>query len=386
MKVLVINDNLMKEHPFGKLLIEDLLKTGFEIELATADEIFNKPTYDFTMSMIHFRRRRKKLRRFEHFTLVKYFLKVDYLFSKLVDRYFWRKIAHLKAIFKILQSDADVVIAARANVTIAVFLYRIKNYNKKIKYLYLPYEIYGKQTIKSSRMLRFFERFCIKHIFEYIVTQSNLRAEYYREINRNLIIVVSRNFKKVNSSYSKEVQLTSKINLIYLGLIQNGRSLDILIRSLSFLPSKYVLTFVGPIRDGWIDDNKHLLELYGAQGRFEIKKEVPENEISELFTRFKFGLISYDDSCLNNRLCCPAKLTDYLHSGLSVIAPNLPGMQELASLNSDIHLFDYASPESLAKVILKVDSASRTRQEIIRDAQILSWESEFKKIFDNLMH
>ena len=40
MKVLLLNDNLMKEHPFGKLLIEDLLKTGFEIALATADEIF----------------------------------------------------------------------------------------------------------------------------------------------------------------------------------------------------------------------------------------------------------------------------------------------------------------------------------------------------------
>jgi glycosyltransferase involved in cell wall biosynthesis len=385
MKVLLLNDNLMKEHPFGKLLIEDLLKTGFEIALATADEIFEKPTYDFTRSMIYFRRRRKKLLRFKHFTLVKYFLKIDYLFSKLVDRYFWRKIAHLKAILKILQSDADVVIAARANVISAVFLYRLKNYNKKIKYVYLPYEIYGKQTVKSSWMLRFFERFCIKYVFEYIITQSNLRAEYYREINRNLIIIVARNFKRVNYSYFKEMQLTSKIDLIYLGLIQNGRSLDTLIRSLSFLPSQYVLTFVGPIRDSWVDDNKNLLELYGAQGRFELKKEVPEKEIGELFTRFKLGLISYDDSCLNNRLCCPAKLTDYLHSGLTVVAPNLPGMKELATLNSDIHLFNYASPESLANVILKIDLESRTRQEIIRDAQILSWESEFKKIFDSLM-
>ena len=84
-------------------------------------------------------------------------------------------------------------------------------------------------------------------------------------------------------------------------------------------------------------------------------------------------------------LCCPAKLTDYLHSGLSVIAPNLPGMQELALLNTDIELFNYASPQSLANVILKVNKSARTRDDIMTDSQTMSWESEFQKIFDNLI-
>jgi glycosyltransferase involved in cell wall biosynthesis len=385
MKVLLINDNPLKKHPFGKLLIEDLEKKGFEIILATSDEKIERSIYDFTRQMIYHKNRKKKLRRFKHISLVKYYLKFDRLSSKIVNRYFWRKIVHIKAIFKILKYDADVVIASRANVIGAVFFYRLKNYNKKIKYFYLPFEIYGKQTVKSSMTLRIFEKFCIRYIFKYIITQSNLRAEYYRRINSGLVIIVCRNYKKIKSNYSLAVRHAPKVNLIYLGLIQNGRSLDTLIRSLDFLPSEYVLTFVGPTRDNWIIANKDLVEYYATQGKFQIKNEIREEEIGLLFAHFNIGLISYDNSCLNNMLCCPAKLTDYLHSGLSVIAPNLPGMQELALLNTDIELFNYASPQSLANVILKVNKSARTRDDIMTDSQTMSWESEFQKIFDNLI-
>jgi glycosyltransferase involved in cell wall biosynthesis len=305
------------------------------------------------------------------------------LLSRILDRFIWRKIAHARAILKIFAIEADIVIASRANILVAVFLYRFKNYHKNIKYFYLPYEIYGHQTVSSSRMLKLFEKYCIKNIFEYVITQSDLRAEYYRGININLKIIVCRNFK-LKKSHNITFKNRSEVNLIYLGLIINGRSLDTLVKSLDFLPSNYKLTFVGPTPDTWINTNDNLIQNYISKRRFEIKNEILEEEISSLLNHFDIGLISYDDSCLNNRLCCPAKLTDYLHSGLSVIAPNLPGMQELASLNKDIELFNFASPEALANSIVKVNSSLRNREDIIKNSKNLCWESEFQKILFNL--
>ena len=55
-------------------------------------------------------------------------------------------------------------------------------------------------------------------------------------------------------------------------------------------------------------------------------------------------------------------------------------MQELAPLNKDINLFNYASPESLANIIVKVNDSLRTREDVIENSKNLCWESEFQKI------
>ncbi len=386
MKALIINDTPLKKHPFGRLLIESLEKNKIEVLLATSDENLEKPIFDFTNSMKSYLRLKSKLKRFKHIFLIYLYLRVHKFWSRVMNRFLWRKIVHLKSIIKISKLNADVVILIRANTLFSLIFFYLKNYGKKIKYYYLPYEIYGKQTVRSSIVLRLIEKICIKFLFEFVITQSNYRARYYQTINKNIKVIICRNFKKFNQNSVLFKSSSGKINLIYLGLIVHGRSLGTLIKSLDFLPANYRLTFVGPSPDGWLNTNKNLIQFYSSQNRFEIKNKISEDCINSLLSSFDIGLISYNDSCLNNLLCCPAKLTDYLHAGLTVVAPNIPGMQELASINNDIQLFEYGSPESLAKIIVKVNECDRSRNDIIENSQKLSWDLEFQNIFSSLIN
>jgi hypothetical protein len=378
MRILIVSDTQFKKHPFGKLLIEDLQKNKIEVLFATADENYGEQIYNFRESLISHNRRKRMLQNFKGFYLIRIYLKFDLLLSKLINRFFWRKIIHLKAIYKVISIETDIIMASRANVMLAVLLYRIKNYSKPRNYFYLPYEIYGHQTIKYSYILKMVEKLCIKKVFKYVITQSAGRANYYRLLNPNLQIIICRNFKRFEPRIEVNQSGKNEGRLIYLGLLINGRSLDVLINSLKYLPNNYELTLVGPSPDNWVTKNKDLIKYYIDRERLHIKPEVASNEIDSVLAKFDIGLISYSDSCLNNRLCCPAKLTDYLHCGLEVVGPDLEGMIELKRLNSHITLHTKNSPKSLAKSIM--DTSVRSKNEVIESATNLNWNDEFNQI------
>jgi len=119
-----------------------------------------------------------------------------------------------------------------------------------------------------------------------------------------------------------------------------------------------------------------------ASSRLQMLEAIPRVQLGQIFSRHQIGVLSYDDSCLNNRLCAPTKLTDYLHCGLSVIAPNFVSLRNFSRDFPWIHYFDPGSTSSIARAI---QSAAEYRslnfgQHFMATSRVLNWETECTKL------
>lgn len=66
------------------------------------------------------------------------------------------------------------------------------------------------------------------------------------------------------------------------------------------------------------------------------------------------GLITYLPTCLNNYLCCPNKLFEYMMAGLPVAAADLPELRNIISRGGMGCLFDSRSPQDIARSLVEL--------------------------------
>ena len=112
---------------------------------------------------------------------------------------------------------------------------------------------------------------------------------------------------------------------LYQGKLSKSRNIGMLIKVFSEQKSdKNVLVLMG----------------YGPLKSFIQKKTQQQNNVffysavsSDKLLNFTssadFGILFYEDSCLNHRYCLPNKLFEYIMAGLPVLTSNLPEMKQL---------------------------------------------------------
>jgi hypothetical protein len=98
--------------------------------------------------------------------------------------------------------------------------------------------------------------------------------------------------------------------------------------------------------------------------------------------RYDIGLITFESNCKNHLYCAPAKLTDYLHVGLPILASRLPSLEIYSSQFDFIKLFDSNNKNEFFNQVASLqkfkDEESRLR--VRKESSILSWGNEFGKI------
>jgi len=398
-KIGILSDRSTLHHPFARLLVESLSNDGHEVVLASADPVNGKAFYDFSKSveildgyslirvpkyksMVTLLNRRLKfispLFRF----LILGVREIDRRLKNIRARQIVSLRGYLLAATNAFRLKVDIVIVSRPQTVLAqlvlIILRKIKF--RRMLFVYYPYELYGQQYNKGNRLVLLLERIFIRNVYDAIVAPSAGRLTYYKSINPNIQGCVVRNFKKFIPNERVDSQQTKRINLVYLGLVDYGRKLEEIVAHLEQLPSPYKLTFIGKVRKQWLKDNQDNLKYWISLGKLELIEAIPENTIIERLSLYDIGLISYDDNCLNNRLCAPAKVTDYLHSNLPIIAPNLPGMKEIAELNSNIYLYSSTDVYSLFTSLTEILPQLRvqTPGAISHSSSMLNWDNEYR--------
>ena len=409
-KIGILSDRSTLHHPFARLLVESLNNDGHEVVLASADPVNGKAFYDFSKSA-------KILDDYGLIRVPKYKSIVAFLNKKLkimsplfrflilevreidrrVTRFRARQIVsfrgYLLAATNASRLKVDVLIVSRPQTVLAqlVLIILRKLRFRRMLFVYYPYELYGHQYNKYNRIVFLLERIFIRNVYDSIVAPSAGRLSYYKSINPNIKGCVVRNFKRFKSIDRVDTKQTERISLVFLGLVDYGRKLEEIVNHLELLPSSYKLTFIGKVRKHWLRDNQDNLNCWISLGKLELIEAIPEGTITERLSLYDIGLISYDDKCLNNRLCAPAKVTDYLHSDLPIIAPDLPGMQEIAALNSNIYLYSskdvYSFFDSLTEILpqLRVQVPGAIRH----SSSMLNWENEYRSfqgLLDSLLN
>ena len=399
MKIGILSDRSTLHHPFARLLVESLSNDGHEVVLASADLVNKKSFYDFSKSvkildgyslirvpkyksLVNLLTRRLKVMSPLFRFLILGVREIDRRLTRFRARQIVSLRGYLLAATNAFRLKVDIVIVSRPQTVLAqlVLIVLRKSKFRRMLFVYYPYELYGHQYNKYKRLVLLLEKIFIRNIYDLIVAPSAGRLSYYKSINPNIQGCVVRNFKKFVPNDRIDSIQTKRVNLVYLGLVDYGRKLEEIVAHLEQLPSPYKLTFIGKVRKQWLKDNQDNLNYWISLGKLELIEAIPESTITKRLSLYDIGLISYDDNCLNSRLCAPAKVTDYLHSDLPIIAPNLPGMKEIAELNSNIYLYSSTDVYSLFASLTEILPQLRVQPSgaISHSSSMLNWDNEYR--------
>lgn len=138
----------------------------------------------------------------------------------------------------------------------------------------------------------------------------------------------------------------NSVRVLFPGSITAWRNVECLIRAFDLLPPHIHLFVLG-----FWDMVSHMKEISGKNVHFG-----PPVSPSRLlgFTRHAtFGVIPYlADRCLNNELCTPNKLFEFIEAGVPVCSSKLPEVERILSTDGNGACFSMQTPDEIAKAIL----------------------------------
>jgi len=141
----------------------------------------------------------------------------------------------------------------------------------------------------------------------------------------------------------------------YVGVINTGRGLGLLVESLRFLPAEYVVTIAGT---GSEEERaavlKHAEEM-GVAGRVNLMPPTPYWELQRVCRTFTCGALLIEDTCLNNRYCSPNKIFDFIAAACPSVVTGVPPLRELVrSWGIGIVVSQPVDPASVAAAVREI--------------------------------
>lgn len=261
--------------------------------------------------------------------------------------------------------------------------------------VYYPFELYGEQAYPAPAVWRRIEKKLLASgDLDALITQNEGRARVYRE-DRGAVIdpVIIQNFKKYQDVQpSNRLRLTLNLPesariIVYEGVFAPGRWLDRLIQSVRFLEEDILLILIGKKTPWWERNLAPLLEDLQIQQRVRFMPWVPSEQLTEYISGSDAGVIIYDDSVRNNYYCAPGKLSDYIISGVPVIAPNFPSIGPIIRKYGIGETFEVGSPEQIAGAIMSLLEKPRSAWKPSLNAakKIFTWETQEKIFVDAVL-
>ena len=166
---------------------------------------------------------------------------------------------------------------------------------------------------------------------------------------------------------------------LFQGRLERHTRVETLVRAwalLGDLPLHLVLVGGGSLTE----EMAALVAQLGLAGRVHLHPHVPQAELASLTACASVGLIPYQPTCLNNRLCTPNKLFEYIAAEVPVISTDLPEIRRIVAAYGVGVLGTTGTPEEVAALVrryaaeLADDPALPSRS--ARAAEELDWSRE----------
>ena len=189
----------------------------------------------------------------------------------------------------------------------------------------------------------------IKH--KYTVNEA-LQSLFKKEFNTHFGII--RNVPKTIESEQRP-QMEYK-RLVYLGVLNKGRGIEIALNALKDLPD-YTLTLLG--KGDLYDELLTLAKALKVEDRVEFLGYVAPDNINTHLSTASIGLNMLTAESLNYKLSLANKFFDYMHVGLPSINMNYP---EYSNIMAQIHecglLVDEYTSEALVKAVKRLEDSA----------------------------
>lgn len=190
-------------------------------------------------------------------------------------------------------------------------------------------------------------------------------------------------YKKDSKEQVKECKF------IFLGGMGEGRGLEKLINNWVNTPDECLLYLQGP-ESNYKENLKVLAEQNGVLGsKVFILKSASEDELLDSLKGFDVGVIPYEPVCINNKFCCPNKLSQYMASGLAILANDLNSVKETIRKAECGISVDFNDSLSFRNAITKLTTCKENLEKLKTNARKYhlshyNWEEQSKEFYETI--
>ena len=292
----------------------------------------------------------------------------------------------IRAFFQ-YRNKADVVHCNDLNaLNLFFFIKKFSNHGVKIVYDCHEYETERDGMSHSEKkILKFFEKFLIKQA-DAVLTVSDSIADCYSKdygVKKPNLVLNCPNLQSIgqNNIFRDELGIDSNKKIfLYQGGLKSGRGIEILVKAFKENQREdCVIVFMGfgPLDKIIKEAQRFYPNIYFYQA---VAQEVLMNYTSSA----NFGILFYEDTCLNHRYCSPNKIFEYFMAELPVIVSSLYEMRKIVQLNK-VGLV--AEENTVQGFIDSVDKLMQMDYEALKNnvqeiKQTYNWEQQEKVLLD----
>jgi glycosyltransferase involved in cell wall biosynthesis len=248
----------------------------------------------------------------------------------------------------------------------------------------------GDSTPTRRLFLRSLEQKLIPQV-DHLIVPNHSRAELYlqRYVMQTEPTIVQNcppSSPVIQSNKLREkLGLPDSVHIVlYHGALIRYRSLDKLIESAGYFGSNTVLVLIGEQGSYFKETLEPLYEANELHNRVFFLAYVPPAEIIDYVASADLGIVIYENVNLNNYLCAPTKLYEFIMMKVPVAACNFPELVELFEHYPVGVTFDPENPKSIAQAINSffakhADERSVMDSVLEQARQHFTWENESLK-------
>jgi glycosyltransferase involved in cell wall biosynthesis len=346
----------------------------------------------------------KDLRKIEQKEMVKV-VRLSYLDRKITKSKFKKLKIYLQWIKEVIDytKDFDILHCNDLN-TLPVGVIIKKFYNNNVKIVYDAHEfeteINGLKGFQKT-LTKILEKLLIKYANKVITVSEAIANEYkkiYPLIKKPALVLNTPPYKEIaKKDIFRETFDIPKDTTIFLyqGGLSKGRGIEILLdtfKQLSTVPitnNKYtntptiVFMGYGELEELIKQASKEYKNIY-------FHPAVSPDILLDYTSSADFGILFYENNCLNHYYCSPNKMFEYLMAEIPVIVSNLYEMKRLTENNHIGVVAKENTPKGLKEAIqeaVKLDK-EKLQRNIQRVKEVYNWENQEKvllKLYKELM-
>jgi glycosyltransferase involved in cell wall biosynthesis len=176
--------------------------------------------------------------------------------------------------------------------------------------------------------------------------------------------------------------LGETIEVLYHGMVAEGRGLEACIQSVKLWRPEFRLTIRGPSSESYLSKLQSVAANADVSHRVVFDESVPMTELVDRAAAFDVGLFALPGNSLQNVYVLPNKFFEYTMAGLALCVSDLPEMAHLLRRHELGELISAVSPEAIAQAVNRLERASieQFRKNALVAAKELNWQNDGQKL------